>query len=196
MTRSNLIPRPTTTTTTAMQAQANSDVTTPDPTPAQSNGNNSKLDAASLPPETLAFAHKIFDAARNGDTDLVIAAVDAGLPLNLTNEKGNTLLMLSAYAGHLPLVQALLTRSADVNSMNDNGQSIIAGAVFKGYADIVTALAKAGADPRRGRPSAVEAAHMFHRTEMMEVLGTRDEDRDVEVPPTIPTIGPGAKLGV
>ena len=43
---------------------------------------------AALPPATLEFAHRMFDAARNGDADLLLQAVDAGLPPNLTNEKG------------------------------------------------------------------------------------------------------------
>ena len=47
-----------------------------------------KPDANSLPPETLEFAQKIFDAARSGDSNLVLSAVDAGLPSNLTNAKG------------------------------------------------------------------------------------------------------------
>lgn len=30
----------------------------------------------------------MFDAARNGDSELLLQAVDAGLPPNLTNESG------------------------------------------------------------------------------------------------------------
>lgn len=41
-----------------------------------------------LPPETVEFAHRMFDAARSGDTALLSQAIDAGLPANLTNEKG------------------------------------------------------------------------------------------------------------
>ena len=44
-----------------------------------------------LPPETLDFAHRMFEAARTGDTDppsLLVSAIDAGLPVNLTNAKG------------------------------------------------------------------------------------------------------------
>lgn len=41
-----------------------------------------------LPPDTIEFAHRMFDAARTGNSELVIAALDAGLPLNIMNEKG------------------------------------------------------------------------------------------------------------
>ena len=43
-----------------------------------------------LPPETVDFAHRMFDAARKGDADLLLAAVDAGLPPNLSNQNGTS----------------------------------------------------------------------------------------------------------
>lgn len=43
-----------------------------------------------LPPETIDFAHRMFDAAREGNATLLLAAIDAGLPPNLTNEKGTS----------------------------------------------------------------------------------------------------------
>lgn len=150
----------------------------------------------------------MFDAARAGDTNLVLSAVDAGLPPNLTNDKGrnyyksnfwfqwdlnhdifssagNTLLMLAAYAGHTELTKGLLERGADPNRTNDLGQSIVAGAVFKMHNDIVHALMANGADPRAGIPNAIQAAQMFRRTELMEVLGAQEEDL-VNIPTPLP----------
>ena len=63
-------------------------------------------DPSTLPPETssyrsnltwhefdfamilVAFAHRMFEAARNGDSEILLAAIDAGLPVNLTNDQG------------------------------------------------------------------------------------------------------------
>lgn len=50
---------------------------------------------ASLPPEAIAFATKIYDAARNGDIEIFQQALPAGLPANMTNEKGDSLVSLS-----------------------------------------------------------------------------------------------------
>jgi len=94
--------------------------------------------------------------------------------------------MLAAYAGHTELTKGLLERGGDPNRTNDLGQSIVAGAVFKGYNEIVHALMAKGADPRQGTPNAIQAAQMFKRTELMEILGARDEDL-VNVPPSVPT---------
>ncbi|KAF8078508.1 ankyrin repeat-containing domain protein [Lyophyllum atratum] len=135
-----------------------------------------------LPHDTIDFAHRMFEAARTGNSVLLLAAIDAGLPVNLTNDKGNTLLMLAAYAGHAELTKELLKRGADPNRLNDLGQSPIAGAVFKGHDEVVRALAEKGADPRLGTPNAIQAAHMFGRKELMEVLGTKEGDIGSEVP--------------
>ncbi|KAF7985484.1 hypothetical protein HWV62_5263 [Athelia sp. TMB] len=135
-----------------------------------------------LPQETIAFAHRMFQAARDGDSAALLQAVDAGLPVNLTNDKGNTLLMLAAYAGHTEITDALLSRGADPNRLNDLGQSTVAGAVFKAHDAVVHSLMKAGADPRIGTPTAVQTAHMFGRKDLMEVLGTKEEDVGTEVP--------------
>ena len=125
----------------------------------------------SLPTATIEFAHRMFDAARSGDTDILVHAVKSGLPINMTNAQGNTLLMLAAYAGHTSLAQELISLGADVNRLNDRGQSIIAGAVFKDYGELVALLMNAGADPRSGRPNAVETAVMFGRNDIIKVLG-------------------------
>ncbi|KAG5353369.1 putative ankyrin repeat protein [Termitomyces sp. T112] len=124
----------------------------------------------------------MFEAARSGNAELLLAAIDARLPVNLTNDKGNTLLMLAAYAGHTGLTKELLKRGADPNRINDLGQSIVAGAVFKAHDEIVRALLEKGADPRAGTPNAIQAAHMFGRKELMEVLGTKEGDIGLEVP--------------
>jgi len=145
------------------------------------------LTPSDLPSATVDFAHRMFDAARTGDSTLLLAAIDAGLPVNLTNDKGNTLLMLAAYAGHVELSKELLKRGADPNRLNDMGQSMIAGAVFKGHNEVVHALADKGADPRVGTPNAIQAAHMFGRKELMEILGAKPEDIGPEVPAPLNT---------
>ncbi|KAH8105098.1 ankyrin [Cristinia sonorae] len=145
------------------------------------------MSATELPQETLEFAHRMFDAARNGQTELLQAALASGLPANLTNDGGNTLLMLAAYAGHVELTKSLIDRGGDPNRINDKGQSIVAGAVFKGHSEIVRILMGAGADPRIGTPTAIQTARVFKREDLFEVLGVKDEDLKEHVP-SIPTI--------
>jgi len=152
---------------------------------------NGVISASELPQETVDFAHRMFDAARNGQTELLQAALAQGLPANLTNDEGNTLLMLAAYAGHTDLVRNLVERGGDPNRINDKGQSIVAGAVFKGHNETVRVLVAAGADPRQGTPTAIQTARVFRRTELYEVLGLNDEDMKEEVP-SIPVPPPSS----
>ncbi|WP_408630927.1 ankyrin repeat domain-containing protein [Micromonospora coriariae] len=112
----------------------------------------------------------MFDLARAGSTEELAAQVDAGLPVNLTNDKGDTLLILAAYHAHPETVAALLTRGADHSRINDRGQTALAAAVFRSSADAVRALLAAGADPGHGNPSAAETAQFFDLPEMTELL--------------------------
>jgi ankyrin repeat protein len=123
--------------------------------------------------EMLEFAAKIFNLAREGDTDTLAAYVDAGVPVNLCNDKGDTLVMLAAYHGHPQTVSALLARGADPGRPNDRGQTPLAGAVFKGERAVIGVLLDGGADPAAGMPSAVETARMFG----LDDLVARFEDR-------------------
>ncbi|MFF1791825.1 ankyrin repeat domain-containing protein [Kitasatospora sp. NPDC058243] len=130
--------------------------------------NQQPADAPGAPDaEVIALAGKLFDAARAGETDTLVAYVDAGAPANLTNDRGDTLLMLAAYHGHAATVEALLARGADPNRANDRGQTPLAGAVFKGAEDVLTVLLDGGADPTAGTPNAVDTARMFGKNELV-----------------------------
>lgn len=118
----------------------------------------------------IALAHRLMDAAREGDGATLGKYLDAGVPPTLTNSAGDSLLMLAAYNGHAAVVRDLLARGVDVNAANDRGQTPLAGAVFKGYEDVVEALLEGGADPDAGTPSARAAAEMFGRAEMLTLF--------------------------
>ena len=130
----------------------------------------------SLPPAALAFAARVFDAARKGEIALFQQALPAGLPPNMTNDKGDTLIMLSAYHGHAALVSLLLSHNADPNVLNERRQSPLAGAIFKGEDEVVDLLLKGGADPDLGEPSARDAMRIFGQVEKWgERLGVGGE---------------------
>ncbi len=116
--------------------------------------------------KTIELAHQMFDLARQGETERLAAYVDAGVPVNLTDAQGNTMLMLAAYHGHPATVTLLVERGADPDRANDRGQSPLAGAVFKDEGGVVTALLAADADPDAGSPTARETAAMFGRPDL------------------------------
>jgi ankyrin repeat protein len=124
-------------------------------------------------PEMLRFAAKVFNLARQGDTGTLAAYVEAGVPANLCNDKGDTLVMLAAYHGHPQTVSVLLEHGADSDRTNDRGQTPLAGAVFKGERAVIEALLDGGADPSAGSPSAVETARMFGLDDLIALFEGR-----------------------
>jgi uncharacterized protein len=122
-------------------------------------------------PDVVELATRLFGLARDGSTDQLVAYLDAGVSPDLTNQNGDSLVMLAAYHGHASTVAALLERRADPNRANDRGQTPLAGAVFKGDVDVVEALVAGGADPDGGAPSARATAAMFGRTDLVELFG-------------------------
>nr|WP_203723782.1 ankyrin repeat domain-containing protein [Actinoplanes teichomyceticus] len=123
-----------------------------------------------LDAETIEFAHRMFDLARAGDTAELAANIAAGLPANLTNSKGDTLLILAAYHNHPDTVRALLAGGADPDRVNDRGQTALAAAVFRQNPQTVRILLAAGADPQAGGPSAMATAEFFKLPEMAALL--------------------------
>lgn len=119
------------------------------------------------PDPEIAVPGKLFDFARDGETVALAQHLDEGVPATAINESGDSLVMLAAYYGQLETVEMLLARGADPNHTNDRAQTPLAGAVFKGNVAIVRALLAAGADPNAGFPSAIEAAQMFGKTELL-----------------------------
>ena len=123
-----------------------------------------------LDPGVIELAGRVFDLARGGAAEELAAYLDAGVPANLTNDKGDTLLVLAAYHGHPETVALLLAHGADHSRINDRGQSPLAAAVFKQSAETVRHLVAAGADPDAGQPSARATAAFFDLPEMIALL--------------------------
>jgi len=128
------------------------------------------LTPADLSEDELRFLQETFDLARDGAADELARRLDAGVPVDLTNAGGDTLLVLAAYHAHEDTVRLLLARGADHARVNDKGQTALGAAVFRRAGAIVTDLLAAGADPELGRQSGVAVARVFELPEMLELL--------------------------
>jgi ankyrin repeat protein len=112
----------------------------------------------------------LFDLAREGGAERLGEYLGAGLSPNLTNDKGDTLLILAAYRGHAETVRVLVEHGADVARVNDRGQTALAAAVFKQSEPTVRILLGAGAQPDDGSPSARATAQFFDLPQMTALL--------------------------
>ena len=119
------------------------------------------------PEETARVVELAQHFAREGMTTELAGFVDHGLPADVVDHDGNSLLMLAAYHGHAETVVMLLDRGADVDRRNARDQSPVAGALFKGEDDVVRALVTAGADLDAGTPSGRATAMVFDRQDLL-----------------------------
>lgn len=126
-----------------------------------------------------AFAQEVFQLARSGDAPTLARLLHKGLPPNMSNHKGDTLLMLAAYHGHLEATTVLLQAGADPDKYNDMAQTPLGGATFKGHLEVVEALLRHGAKPEFAPPGGktpLMFAAMFNRLEVMKLLLSRGVD--------------------
>ncbi len=129
-----------------------------------------------LSDDEIGFLLDVVELARQGQTARLAELLDAGVPVNLTNAAGDSLLILAAYHDHRDTVRMLLARGADTERVNDRGQTALGSAVFRRSADVVEQLLGAGADPQHGGRSAMEVAQFFQLSEMIALLHQRPVD--------------------
>lgn len=113
------------------------------------------------------------DLARHGSTDPLAAMVRAGLPVNLSDHKGNTLLMLASYNGQTDTARMLLEQGAEADRPNDRGQTPLGGVAFKGYIELAQLLLKHGAEIDKdngGGMTPIMFAALFGRSAMVTLL--------------------------
>ena len=134
-----------------------------------------------LDDDTLAFAARVFQYARMGHADELAELFGQGLPANLRNDKGDSLLMLAAYNGQADAARVILEAGGDPELANDRGQTPLAGAAFKNDLAIARLLLQHGAavdGTGDGTRTALMTAAMFDRTEMVDLLLQHGADPD------------------
>lgn len=106
-----------------------------------------------------AFAQEVFQLARSGDAPTLIRLLEKGLPPNMSNHKGDTLLMLAAYHGHVEATKTLLEAGADPDKYNDMAQTPLGWVHLQGpssgRASFASSWSQAGLRPA-GRQDSVD----------------------------------------
>ena len=123
-----------------------------------------------LSDEEIAYVTSLFDAAREGNTAMLRGALEAGVPVNLTNAKGDTLMNLAAYQEREDTVFMLLEHGADTERVSDMGFTALVCAVFRGNEPITRKLLEAGAGQATGSQHAQDVARVFGQEHLLPVL--------------------------
>ncbi len=114
-----------------------------------------------------------FDMARNNDYTSLETLLKNGLNPNLTNHKGDSLLMLACYYNSVECVKLLLQYKAEVDKTNDKNLTPLSGVCFKGYVEVAKLLLENGANPDLKNPMGMtpyDFAILFRRKEIIKLL--------------------------
>lgn len=117
---------------------------------------------------------RYFDAAREGDSAMLGAFYQAGLDVNVADEKGYTALILAAYHGHTDTVNFLIDEANANPCQEDNrGNTALMGAIFKGHVSVAKQLVFADCDideENAQGQTALMFASLFDRQEIINTL--------------------------
>ncbi|KAI6715346.1 hypothetical protein JHW43_002088, partial [Diplocarpon mali] len=102
-----------------------------------------------LPPEAIAFATRMYEAARAGQTAVFEQALPAGLPANMTNDKGDSLVNPSSCASILNYTFPTRLNMGYHRRLIIRHRIQLMLASYHGHAPLVTVLLRHGADPNR-----------------------------------------------
>jgi uncharacterized protein len=128
-----------------------------------------------LTPEQIEQLREIaFQAGREGDVWTLREYFAAGRPVNETNGRGDTLLIVAAYHGQADAVAVILSqKGVTIDARNRMGLTALTAAAFKGEIGIARALLWAGADVNAANGSnqtALMFAALAGRTAMVDLL--------------------------
>ncbi|MCU4155160.1 ankyrin repeat domain-containing protein [Carboxylicivirga sp. A043] len=87
-----------------------------------------------------------FEAALNGNIDLVQKAIDSGVDIEARNENGYTALMLSGYNGHHHIIKLLLEHKPNIDAVDGLNRTALMFASTGPFEAAVEVLIKAGAN--------------------------------------------------
>jgi uncharacterized protein len=96
---------------------------------------------------TGAVEQRLRDAAFEGASDRMLAALEAGARVDAQDREGRTALMLAAFNGQTAAVASLLERGAEPGQRDGAGRNALMYASSGPYAEAVELLLRHGADP-------------------------------------------------
>ncbi len=96
--------------------------------------------------DAIAFAQGLFELARNGGAGPLSVMLNAGVPVDIRTNTGDSLLMLACSNGHADTARLLLENGADPNLRNDQLLTPLMVAARSNDVEIIANLLEAGAD--------------------------------------------------
>ena len=104
-------------------------------------------DGASATEAPSMSGEQLLTAALEGEMGTVRKAVESGVDVNVTNDRGNTPLMFAAYNGHTAIARYLLEQGAEIGVRNGQGRTALLFAATGPFPETAELLLERDADP-------------------------------------------------
>ncbi|MGL5640182.1 MAG: ankyrin repeat domain-containing protein [Mycoplasmoidaceae bacterium] len=86
------------------------------------------------------MANSLMFACSYGFIEIVEYLIEQGSKINMTDNEGNSLLMVASKEGQLKIVKTLLSKQIDINQVNKKGNNALMYAILSNHIDIVKIL--------------------------------------------------------
>lgn len=133
-------------------------------------------------PAAAATLDDVINAAKLGDAAEIAQAVSRGLDPNITDENGNTLLIIAAREDQPKVVEELLKYRVKVNARNPVGDTALMLASLRGHTRVVELLLMAGAAADHSGWNPLLYASFEGHTAIVERLLARGASPDATAP--------------
>ena len=134
--------------------------------------------------KSAADAHlPLLRAVKEGHYDKIVSLLgDDAIDVNFQNHYGDSALILSAWYGHINIVQQLVEARADVDQTNCDGNCALNCAAYHGYTEVAQLLLDHGAtidvqDCVTGKTGLIKAAYVGH-AEVADLLVRAGANKD------------------
>ncbi len=114
-----------------------------------------------------------FAAARMNDVAVLKGFIDAGFPVDVSNNKGYTALMIATYHGNVETFDYLISRQANTCAADKKGNTALMAAIFRGEFSLAKKLMSYQCDSEHKNNagnSAADFAEVFGRVELLSLL--------------------------
>ena len=121
----------------------------------------------------------LMEAARQGQTEIILKMIEAETDPNKSDEDGFTALIWAASRGQTETVQKLIDEGADPNKANNHGETALAWAALGSHTETVQKLIDGGADPNKANnhgETALMASVHCAQTETIQTLIDKGTD--------------------
>lgn len=130
--------------------------------------------------EEVTMEEKLFLAVIDNDLESVQNSVESVKNIDMTNEEGDTAVMLATQENNLAIVAELIEAGANINIQNERQDNVLLYAGAEGHLEIVKLAIEAGADTtitnRYGGTALIPAADRGHVEVVDYLLKASDTD--------------------